>query len=313
VATPPLLKKNSLISKMKKKDKKPKKINYYFLISIFLFLIIATSIFFITLQDKDEDYKKLFWHNKTSKEYWLKPNLDEKYENFTVKTNSQGFRDKEFTADKESYRIIALGGVDTFGWKQKEENVYVSIVEKVLDKNFKDEFEIYNMATPGHGVKESLNLLEKVDKYNPDLLILPIRMSDFFVNPDKNMLLGFENVVSKNNNSNKIFQINPKKEIDITNIGKIREHFEKKDVRTVFAFIDDLGKPELYEETLYTVGDNRNILIRIDSINKTHFKNGLLNKKGHKEVSKNVLRNLWSIGVIKTPDYQMLTNQVETI
>src|SRR3990167_6911934 len=93
-----------------------------------------------------------------------------------IRINSLGFRGKEFSAvkDKNTYRIIILGGSTAFGKGASSNDVTIaSYLGKILNEKIKGKsFEVYNMAINGYiSAQELITFqLHGID-FKPDLVI----------------------------------------------------------------------------------------------------------------------------------------------
>ena len=105
--------------------------------------------------------------------YELKPNLDVYYRNAHVKTNTLGYRDKEFSTQKNSIRIAGIGDSFMFGWGVNEEQRYMDILELKLNEKYpQHNWETQVFAVPGYSLFMQVEQIEKyVVNYNPDLII----------------------------------------------------------------------------------------------------------------------------------------------
>lgn len=116
--------------------------------------------------------------------YELIPNSNYQFQNVLVKTNSRGFRDKEYPAkkSKNTKRIIGLGDSIMFGWGVEEEECYLSQLEIMLNNNQQDPFdyEVINTGVPGYNTAMEIAVLEnKIDLDQVDLVIINFIENDF--------------------------------------------------------------------------------------------------------------------------------------
>ena len=91
---------------------------------------------------------------------------------FTISTNSLGFRTPEFSPVKKdcTLRIVALGDSNVFSWGVDEENSFCGILRKKL-RDYKGE--VINLGCPGYSSLQGLQLLKKTAvSLNPDILIV---------------------------------------------------------------------------------------------------------------------------------------------
>ena len=95
---------------------------------------------------------------------------------FTIKirTNSQGFRDREHNEKKpdNTIRILTIGDSFTFGWGVNIEDSWSFIVEKELNKISKN-YEVINVSQPGNTPFDYAKLAKKyVPFYKPDFILV---------------------------------------------------------------------------------------------------------------------------------------------
>src|SRR6185295_11181679 len=92
-----------------------------------------------------------------------------------IKTNSMGFRDREFTAKKSAgTRIVTIGDSFTFGWGVEAEESWPKVLETRL-RSAGVEVEVANIGKPGASPKNYADLAEKsISLLHPDLLIVGI-------------------------------------------------------------------------------------------------------------------------------------------
>ncbi len=106
----------------------------------------------------------------------LRPNTRAIWEGIPVETNSQGFRDEEFSQIKPDgrYRILNLGDSIAFGWEVQQESTYGSQLEHLLNAQKNGlRYEVINTAVPGWSLLDERNfLLEQGLSYQPDLVLL---------------------------------------------------------------------------------------------------------------------------------------------
>ena len=82
-----------------------------------------------------------------------------------IEINKDGFRDKEFTKEKETVRLITLGDSETFPDTLQLKEQYGKLVEKGAD------VETINLGVSGYGTKQSFEFFKRVGKqYNPDIV-----------------------------------------------------------------------------------------------------------------------------------------------
>lgn len=138
------------------------------LIPQFMIIDTAGELFF-----KSEDESLL---------YEMRPNIQTEALGKITKTNSLGFRDRDYslTDDPEVFRIIGLGDSIAFGLDMELEKSYHKLIEAELNR---DGFpvEVVNCAVPGYNmVQYYTNYINKAHRYKPDLVLVSYFSDDFF-------------------------------------------------------------------------------------------------------------------------------------
>jgi lysophospholipase L1-like esterase len=93
------------------------------------------------------------------------------------RTNSNGFRDREFKAKptKGKKRILCLGNSVTFGWRVAEEEAYPQTLQRILPMDY----EVYNCAQTGYTAYQGKLLLgELLLHYQPDIVTIAYIWND---------------------------------------------------------------------------------------------------------------------------------------
>jgi lysophospholipase L1-like esterase len=122
----------------------------------------------------------------------LRPGVEQVFDGFgicipatTIKINSYGFRDYEYTVVKPSntFRIVALGDSYTFGHGVELNETYSKVLERLLNKrNDGWRYEVLNFGVPGYNAAEKVEILaSKATKFEPDLVIFQY-LNDDIVN-----------------------------------------------------------------------------------------------------------------------------------
>ena len=114
-----------------------------------------------------------------------RPNASLKLMGVDVKTNSEGFRDDEYTKARNSKtRIIFLGDSLTFGWGVEKEETFESLLESHLSRNIPTE--IINFCHGNYNTDQEVNLFaEKGLQYKPDKVVLFYFINDAEPTPVK--------------------------------------------------------------------------------------------------------------------------------
>ena len=116
--------------------------------------------------------------------YVLKPNLNLKFQDAAVKTNSFGMRNEELPLEKQknTYRIALLGDSFAFGWGVEYKQSFAYLIQEMLNQltNGKPKVEVLNFGIPGYSTfQEVANYLEQGQKFNPDAVLLYFVDNDF--------------------------------------------------------------------------------------------------------------------------------------
>lgn len=98
---------------------------------------------------------------------------------FTVKTNSLGFRDREFSSQKTARtRILALGDSFTYGWGVEIDQSWPKVLERRLRDGGLD-VEVANLGRPAGSPRSYADIAERaVPLLKPDLLIVAVLQGD---------------------------------------------------------------------------------------------------------------------------------------
>jgi len=284
-----------------------------------------------------------FSENKDLK-YELKPNI--KNYNFLgtkININSDGFRDKEYPKNKESkiYRVASLGDSNTFGLGVNLEDTYSKVLEKYLNNlsNTK-KFEIMNFGVPGYHITQQFVLIKnKINKYNPDLLIIYLPSDEFERKPNlekikvpksskfyiirlfaekldflikKEPLERFNTIPEYHNYIEKQINSNSANFIETRNqINQIREFFEPHK-RVIFIFVPPLNKEYLQNQKseevnlkFYAILDyDQNIVQNtFDIFKDSEFilkDNKILTKKAHTLLAQRLVALFSTINILDT-------------
>jgi len=92
----------------------------------------------------------------------------------TVAINRFGMRDRSRSERKAPgvFRIICLGGSNTYGALVSDDETYPAVLEKKLNKNFEGRFEVWNGGVSAYVLSQKVELAKLlIERYDPDLLI----------------------------------------------------------------------------------------------------------------------------------------------
>ena len=105
--------------------------------------------------------------------------------NTTIKINSEGLRDHEYTRerDPQTFRILALGDSFTFGIGVNSEQTYAKVLESMLNRDQPaggpKRFEVVNAGVDAYGTEQEYrNLRELLGRYRPDLVMVGLYSND---------------------------------------------------------------------------------------------------------------------------------------
>lgn len=160
-------------------------------------------IFFLSLLETAARIIYPFWYKKFQKDIQLEessfyrhdpvlgwrmiPNYEETRHINNVpthyKTNSLGFRDREFTFEKPkgTYRLICLGDSITEGMAVDNEKAYPKLLEAILnkDRGEKTRYEVINAGVVDYGTDQEYIFLKEIGlKFNPDMVMLGFFLND---------------------------------------------------------------------------------------------------------------------------------------
>jgi hypothetical protein len=115
--------------------------------------------------------------------YVLNPNISKPRRGFSIKINSDGFKDNEYSWVKGSnvFRIMILGDSVAVGFRLNASDRYSEYLEEMLNSNprTKTKYEVINAAVWGYDTRQEVGLLRRKGlKYNPDLVILAYYLND---------------------------------------------------------------------------------------------------------------------------------------
>ncbi len=110
--------------------------------------------------------------------YEFKPNYENEKEGYFL--NSFGFRDDEFSYEKETFRIALIGDSVTFGLFINDSDYIASErLEEYLNRNSSVNYEVYNFGVSGYSLfQERILLNETVMKFKPDIIIIQYLLND---------------------------------------------------------------------------------------------------------------------------------------
>lgn len=112
---------------------------------------------------------------------------------YFVNINSKGLREEPFSQNKSSntVRILVVGDSFTFGTGVNRSDIYTEVVERKLNKEFREKnIQVINAGIPGTGMKDYyLFLKHRGLKYNPDITVIAFINNDQISAKKSNTLL----------------------------------------------------------------------------------------------------------------------------
>lgn len=162
------------------------------IITTFLSILVALAIGEIALRilrpermdvAKYEDiYDRTYSPTKRSFIVSLKPNMERKRWGTTVKVNSYGERDYEYSQHKPEgvIRIAVIGDSVAFGFGIPLEKTFSKLMEQELNKGGKQRYEVLLFGRPGYAVSDIYaTYKDKVSYFEPDIIIYAMVLNDF--------------------------------------------------------------------------------------------------------------------------------------
>ena len=102
-----------------------------------------------------------------------------------VAINSQGFREREFSRQKQrsSFRIVCIGDSWTFGANVSQDRAFPQRVAALLEREHPGaEFDVLNLGVMGYSSRQGLELMRRyVLDLQPDLVLIGFGMNDAIV------------------------------------------------------------------------------------------------------------------------------------
>ena len=163
------------------------------LASLFLFFLIAEIIcrvvgskekvdtgfkFYVRNLDNDVEYAFM------REDHFLLWSPEPNYDDGEISINSDGFRDKEYKAEKarNTFRILCLGDSSTFGFGITSlSHTYHELLEDELNHQYGKNviYEVINAGVTGYTSYQGLNLFKyKGAKYDPDIVTFYFGIND---------------------------------------------------------------------------------------------------------------------------------------
>lgn len=264
-------------------------------------------------------YKKT--NNILRKEF--KPNFKTNFKNAILTTNSWGMRDQEYSLKKDSntYRFALLGGSYEMGAGVNNNETFESITETLLNKKYKQNIEILNLAVGGYHLVENVFNIDRAMMFEPDAIIYTAHSNEYSRMTgrliellSKKIVLDDPFVLSIKNKSgieNRMCMLEKQNRLkpftnEIMNWGykSISEKCKLNNVIPIWIYIPALGDESdyEYEQTIALARKYNFLIIEIKNPYKNKSIEDLkvapwdfhLNKKGHKIIANNLFKKLTS-------------------
>ncbi len=117
--------------------------------------------------------------------YELRPKIEVTHQGVIVKTNSDGFRDREYPGGKgpNVVRIVGIGDSNMFGWGVAQDKNFLSVMERRLNKQYPRRiWEVINTGTPGYNTFMKVEALRtRALKYKPDVVLVQHTINDLLL------------------------------------------------------------------------------------------------------------------------------------
>jgi lysophospholipase L1-like esterase len=141
---------------------------------VFIYYDVEMSRYAVEIKDKSDN--PLIGHEHT-------PNSSAYLMGVDVEINSDGFRDEEYSPERnQNYRIAVLGDSLTFGWGVEKEDTFEVLLEMMLSETRPTE--MINFGHGNYNTQQQVNLFKKKGlKYNPDKVVVFYFINDAEVTP----------------------------------------------------------------------------------------------------------------------------------
>ena len=145
------------------------------LVSLLVSLAIAEILVRIVAPvDFKRDERNILYQHDKLLGWFGKANIEDKFakawapRKITVKNNSLGFRDIEFTDNPDKENIVFLGDSYVWGYDVEQEERFTEALRKKTNG-----YDIYNLGVSGYGTDQEFLLLKKYfDKFKPKIVFL---------------------------------------------------------------------------------------------------------------------------------------------
>jgi lysophospholipase L1-like esterase len=111
------------------------------------------------------------------------PNVRGVLGNMLYRTNSHGFRGREYSleAPPNTFRIVLIGDSYAMGWKVSEEDTYAVRLETSLNAAGGERFEVLNLGISGLNIRQVILRLQRTGlAFEPNLIVYGYTLNDAF-------------------------------------------------------------------------------------------------------------------------------------
>lgn len=151
---------------------------------------------------------------------------------YHIESNSKGLREDEFnkTPPEDTYRILVVGDSFTFGWGLKRSDRYTELLEKRLNKDYSQKYQIVNAGIPGWGLKDYYKFIEHRGlDYNPDMIVVGLVGNDFISHKMHTQITKkAEKQIEKKHNVNRLSEIKYHELISDEVLDRLQSYRENK-------------------------------------------------------------------------------------
>ena len=128
------------------------------------------------------DHSGLVRVTSTSITYEMKPNLEIVREGVEIKTNSDGFRDSDFSGEPKpgQFLIAVLGDSFVFGQGVPQSETFPAVLQNILNRSQKTEtFRVWNLGVSGYNTEQEAYLLRSfVLQRKPNWVVVGYNIND---------------------------------------------------------------------------------------------------------------------------------------
>lgn len=176
----------------------------------------------------------------------LKKNVSGKWstlggKTYHIESNSKGLREEKFnkTLPEDTYRILVVGDSFTFGWGLNASDRYTEILEKRLNRNATQKYQVINAAIPGWGLKDYYKFIKyRGQNYNPDMIVAGLVGNEYISHAQHTIIQKkAEEEIKEEYNESELSQIKYNNLVADLMIDKLIAYREKKSKKESDTYI----------------------------------------------------------------------------